>query len=829
MKLFPPLVLSLAVALHHPASADESSPAPNPATSRFAPTPLVDISGKSDFPDAAAVSDDAAPQLKGLCSLAEFRALPATDRHVYSFDPWPGTSDSLGTEAYSFNLKLGSNGVTTEKIYFRPTGGGPNSKAKLQRVQYADGQYGLRGLGNLDWSGNMEHNFVFDKPVIAFGVVLDSSADVDLRRFYWASAREKNGYPISYTLADGSVVNLGARELSGAILKAGTNAFLGVVDRSGRGIVSVTYTLKGLAGNKAQSIAMKHLAFATMPKPPVAKLINLRSSCDFYSPEDIAARPDNAAKGLISLDDFRFIVGNHRYVYQCDTWPKVTPTLDGPSGEFSFDLKGKGDTGQKLTVTAKSSANDAKLTQATLTNMESLPYKALGGLGNIGKGGWSEQTFKLSQPVWAFGVTYRSPEEVALGKSGAIPLTYTLSDGTVVNLGGRGDSGGTIAANTKTFVGVMDKTDKGISSVTVRIQGRGKAAQPVYIEDIAFALAGPPPGDWKLVMSDDFNGDQLNPKYWATGYTFPDVINNELQGYVPENVTVANGLCTIKVEQRDCVNTDRTGRKGSAQKFASGAFTSFDKFTQTYGYFEARLKMPRARGAGIWPAFWVLPDRGPEYGSRRGSYMTKEFGRGMEIDIFEFMPWWKQNDGKFPIHVGCIWSYGPVTEKDPAPHGYGGYAQSNDGWGPGELTFPNLDDEFHTYGLYWSPERLIYYVDSKPIFRVKDPDHIPDVPHYFLFNIAMSGNGWGKSPDKKHPTREQIIADLPNAMEIDYFRAYSGVLEEPIPPSPSDIPHPVTKYSPPKDLPPAPVTPAQPPAETPSAPINSTIDTPPTG
>jgi hypothetical protein len=803
--------------------------------SRFAPTPLIDVSGKSDFPDPAAVNDEAAAQLPGLCSLQEFRDLPAGDRHVYSFDPWPGQSDALGEKDYTFNLKLGQTGVTHQKVAFAATGGGPGGSHDLIRVKTGEGQYSLRGLGNLDWNGTTEHRFVFDKPVVAFGVVLNSSADMDLRKFYWPAAKDRNGYPISYTLADGSVINLGTREVRGALLKGGSDAFLGVMDRSGCGIISISYTLKGLAGNKAQSLGMKSWAIATMPKPAVAPVINLRSSCDFYNPEDIAPSPGQAVPGLTSLDAFRFIVGNHRYVYHCDTWPSAKTAVAGGTGEFAFDLKGKGAVGQKLTFTATNSGKDVRLTQTTLTDAVSMPYQVLGGLGNVGQGAWAEHTFKFTKPVWAFGVAYRSPKDLSLAGSSGYPVSYTLSDGTVVNVGDKGGVGGVIAAGTKTFVGVTDKTDKGISSVTVRLQGDAKAAQAVYVEDIAFALAGPPPGNWQLTLDEQFDGNQLNPKLWTTGYTYPDVINNELQGYVPENVTVADGLCTIKVEQRNCVNTDRTGRKGAAQKFASGAFTSFDKFTQTYGYFEARLKMPHARGAGIWPAFWMLPDRGKAYPQKiRTSYMTKDYGRGMEIDLFEFMPWWKRPDGTFPIHVGCIWNYGPVTEKNPAPHGYGSYALGNDGWGPEEMDFPALDDEFHTYGLYWSPERLIYYLDGKPIFRVKDPQHVPDVPHYFLFNVAMSGNGWGKSVDKKHPTTEQIVEDLPNAMQIDYFRAYSGTLEEPIPAAPTDIPGPVTKYKPPVEDPASPpptaVTPPPAPAgEVPPPPANVGITTPAAG
>ncbi|MEO8614091.1 MAG: glycoside hydrolase family 16 protein, partial [Luteolibacter sp.] len=649
-----------------------------------------------------------------------------------------------------------------------------------------------------------------------------------------------NGFPVSYTLADGTTIQLGQRELSGARIKSGTNAFIGVIDRSGTGIVSVAYMVKGLAGNVAQSINVCNLAFVTQPKPAVAAIINLKSSCDFDSPENIVATPQPTLAGLVSLDAFRFIVGNHRYVYRFDTWPQVKPGLGSNTGAFSFDLKGKGAVGQKVTIKATNAAGDAKLTQTTLKNDEALTYRVLGGLGDIGEGAWAEHTFTFEKPVWSFGITYRSPNDVSLARAGndkSYPVSYTLSDGTMVNLGSSGISGGVITANHKTFVGLIDDTDKGISSVTLRVQGT-VGSQQVFIEDLAFAMPGPPPGDWKLTLNENFDGDKLDPNIWTTGYTFKDVINNEMQGYVPENVTLKNGICTIKTEVKDCNNTDRAGNKGPAQKFASGAFTSYDKFTQTYGYFEARVKMPMARAAVIWPAFWSLPDRGKDYPqSIRSTYRTKSHGMGVEIDMFEFQPWWKRADGTFPVHMGCIWSYSPVSEKDPAPHGYGGYTKGNDGWGPADAYFPELDTQFHTYGLYWSPERLIFYVDSKPVFRVKDPKTVPDVPQYFLFNVAITGNGWGMGPGKKNPSHEQIVADMPSQMEIDYFRAYSGTLEEAIPAAASDIPGIVNKYKAPADgaviepwtAPDPKPAPAAPTKGVPAAPANSDISTPSNG
>ncbi len=838
-------LLSLALLLSTVRAAEPAAPATPPAPPAkplFAPTPVVDITGKHDFPDLASITDAAATELKGLCSLEEFRALPEVDRHVYSFDAWPGEKDNLGSKSYTFNFVLGTEGATNAKVAFIPDGGGPGGSHQLTRTKNATtGKSLLVGMGNLDWGGKSVHTFKFNKPVLAFGVVLRSTGDVELRKFYWQAAKDLNGYPLSYTLSDGTVIQLGERDLRGALIKANTDAFIGVIDKTGRGIISLTYTMKGMAGNVAQSIAMVDLAFVTPPKPAVAPVISLKTNCDFENPEAIASTPKPALAGLAPLDAFRFIVANHRYVYDFATWPQAKAELDSNTADFSFDLKGKGEVGEKITVTATDKAGNAKLAQITLKSEDGLPYHVLGGLGDIGKGAWAEQTFKFEKPVWGFGVTYQSTGDLKLERTGegaSAPVSYTLSDGTVVDLGAAGSSGGVISSLGKTFVGLMDKTDKGISSVTIRVQGTVDGAQQVYIGDLAFALAGLPPGDWKLTMADEFDGDKLNPAYWSTGYKFKDVINSEMQGFVPENVKVANGLCTIVVEQRDCRNTDRYGNTGQSQKFASGAFTSYDKFTQTYGYFEARIKMPHYRGAGIWPAFWALPDRGREYpDSKRGSYRSKDFGMGSEIDIFEFMPFWKrEEDGLYPIHVGTIWSYGKVTPTDPAPHGYGSYALGNDGWGPAETYYANPDGEFHTYGLYWSPERLIFYLDSKPIFRVRDKTHIPDVPEFFLFNISISGNGWGRTPGKKQPTMAQIIEDMPNAMEIDYFRAYSGTLDEAVPAEPTDIPV-IRKYTPPPpEATPPPViaakpAPAAPPAapaptEVPAAPVNSTISSP---
>jgi len=744
----------------------------------------LDLSASHDFAAPQNIAADAVAALPGLCTLAEFRALPQADQYVYSFETWPGEKDSLGVNSYAFRFHLASAGVTDEKITLTSDGAFAPTHI-LTRSNGGDaGTHVLSGLGNIGWSSTQAHIFKFERPVRAFALVYRSPEDFTLNDFHWPGAGD-NGCPVSYTLTDGTVVNIGERGVASGKLKAATNTFVGVIDQSGKGIVSLAFHVKG-TGKGDQSITAGDLAFVTMPQPAVADVANLRSSHDFIKVDGITNAPAHALEGIASLADFRFIAGTQRFVYDFTTWPKPTADLGGNSFAFQFDVKGKGEVAQKITVTASDAGNTAKLRKTLLTNDDGSTTAVLDGLGDAGKsaGGWVEQTFTFAKPVWSFGVVYRSPGDLNLAKNAEVPVSYTLADGSVctvdaaTKLGGdMSIPAGVIAANTPTFVGVQDDSGKGITSVTFRLQGTADK-QAAYIENLAFALPGLPPGDWKLTWSDEFPGKQLDTTKWVTGYRFVDVINHELQAYVPENVIVNNGVCTIKVEKRQADNTDQYGNTRQTQQYASGAITTYGKFAQKYGYFEARVKM--TSGAGTWPAFWLLPDRGADITNLDHRVGTGDagFGFGSEIDIFEFMPFWKNTDGLFLSHSGTIWSYGKVTPKDPAPHAYGSYALDNNGHGPQMLRYPHADTQFHTYGLYWAADHLIFYVDSKPVYYVTDAKHICAVPEYILLNCALSTNGWGMGPDKKDPTIDQIDDGMPSAMQIQYVRVYSGTLEE---------------------------------------------------
>lgn len=124
-------------------------------------------------------------------------------------------------------------------------------------------------------------------------------------------------------------------------------------------------------------------------------------------------------------------------------------------------------------------------------------------------------------------------------------------------------------------------------------------------------LLPPMPGSWQLEFEDDFAGSSLDGTKWHLGQHWSGLAGSA--GLAPENVTVSNGTLQIKSEQR----TVTFG--GTTKSYASGEVSSFFNFRQQHGYFEARVKYPAV--TGLWPAFWLMPDRG-DYGWKDGYFRS---------------------------------------------------------------------------------------------------------------------------------------------------------------------------------------------------------------
>lgn len=222
---------------------------------------------------------------------------------------------------------------------------------------------------------------------------------------------------------------------------------------------------------------------------------------------------------------------------------------------------------------------------------------------------------------------------------------------------------------------------------------------------------------YKLAWIDEFDGPALDSAKWHTSYApkvHPVGCNHEKQVYAPENVLVRDGQLVLRAE--------RKAREG--MPFTSGMISSHDKFSQHYGWFEARILVPRGRG--LWPAFWLLPD------NRKWP---------PEIDIME-------HKGRIPDRV---W----MTLHLPQP---GTWQSKSSG---GEWAGPDFTEGIHTFAVEWEPGSIRWYVDG--IERQRVEQTTPDLPMYVILNLAVGGD-WDGDPEAATP--------FPAEMWVEWVRVY---------------------------------------------------------
>ncbi len=225
------------------------------------------------------------------------------------------------------------------------------------------------------------------------------------------------------------------------------------------------------------------------------------------------------------------------------------------------------------------------------------------------------------------------------------------------------------------------------------------------------------PNLWKVVLYDEFNGSSLDLNSWS--YNYPtdwphDGHTHNHQAYMNEsNVIIENGILRLMGENEkhpDAPEPEWAYNKWLTYNFTSGVIHSKDKFNFTRGYIEGSFRMPNSKG--FWPAFWMLNNNndGPP-----------------EIDILEVLT----NQPKIlytAFHYGNSWA-------------------ELSSFGQAHAFLPNLGDDFHTYGLEWSKDALIWFFDGRQVGRAfKKADWINTCQDmYILINLAIGG--WAENPD----------------------------------------------------------------------------------
>jgi beta-glucanase (GH16 family) len=247
-----------------------------------------------------------------------------------------------------------------------------------------------------------------------------------------------------------------------------------------------------------------------------------------------------------------------------------------------------------------------------------------------------------------------------------------------------------------------------------------------------------------LVWSDDFSGaagSEPNPRKWDLMTGSADFGDGGLQYYTgrPSNVSLDGQGHLAIIARHEYYN----GGDGPARDYTSARMQTLGLFSTTYGRLEARIKLPA--GQGLWPAFWAM---GTDHNT------TAHWPECGEIDVMESL-----GGDPFTLY-GSV--HGPQLDGDP--NGYG-------------LTTPkqssvSLAAAFHTYGVDWSPGRIVFTFDGVPYSTLTRASLsagqewvFDNHAFYLLLNLGVGGS-WPGSPT--------VATSFPATMLVDWVKVYSA-------------------------------------------------------
>jgi len=240
----------------------------------------------------------------------------------------------------------------------------------------------------------------------------------------------------------------------------------------------------------------------------------------------------------------------------------------------------------------------------------------------------------------------------------------------------------------------------------------------------------------ELVWQDEFDGNTLSEEKWIYETYESGFFDNitELQNNVSTDVTeVSNG--TLKIYAK------KVGSGQNAGDYISARLNG--KFTFQYGRLEVRAKLPQNQGPGIMARLWML-------GNNIGTVGFPECG---EIDFMNYYSYLPEEYYNTTYTTSFIEENGqPATS--------------------GAIPLPNIDDEFHTYGMLFTKEYLKLYRDdidnitfiyNKPA-NANSANWPFEQPFYFILNMVVGGEFAGV----------EGVDDtiFPSVFEIDYVRVY---------------------------------------------------------
>lgn len=281
----------------------------------------------------------------------------------------------------------------------------------------------------------------------------------------------------------------------------------------------------------------------------------------------------------------------------------------------------------------------------------------------------------------------------------------------------------------------------------------------------------PPIPGYTLAWSDEFTGaagapDQAKWKPWAIGDR-RDAVNiaeaARLDGSGHLVITTARAARSAPGQGAPAVHgTESAESRVSPWSYTTGGVWTEGLFEPTFGYFEARIRFHSR--LGHWGAFWLnCASMGfdPEDAARAPTGGARG---GVEMDIVEFHHRMKTKEGQVSAQQTLHWD---------------GYAKDHKtrGHTPGVSFDPAAD--FHVYGMLWTAEQYVFFIDGVETWRVRKaapgiddkgkglPPVSPSTrPEHLILSLEV-GDWAGKPPQRD-------AESWPDSMTVDWVRVWQA-------------------------------------------------------
>ena len=283
---------------------------------------------------------------------------------------------------------------------------------------------------------------------------------------------------------------------------------------------------------------------------------------------------------------------------------------------------------------------------------------------------------------------------------------------------------------------------------------------------------------YELVFEDNFDGDSIDYTKWRVGYNVGKGKDGALRraGYYEvseDTIDVSDGVLTVSTLYKDgqygkgwytCwLESSVLGSKGSEAPILCDE-EDYRGFESAYGYFEARCIAPPCEG--IWSAFWMMPnsDGMTDSGVPGGA-------DGVEVDVME-SPYYNSGILKRNRVVHALHGDGYTLNKTERSE---------------DISVSDMYSTFHTYGVLWTPEEYVFYVDGNETWRTTynvDGEHmgVSHVPQYMILSVEVGGYATddavpvpGKNPDgTTYWCGDAMNNDLSKSYDfvIDYVKVF---------------------------------------------------------